>query len=269
MKKSCLPAAFCALLSLLLLTGCQDEAQFRALNEQIRALESSQGQSKAELNRLQIQMRSLQLERDKIKEERDKLQSQIDEAQKALESIQKDFEEYKNQYRLSIRRRAPGMELDVVEIDGKRFEKVKIRELTEESLTFMHQAGTMSVNLSQLKPDMQERFGYQKAAPVMALTRDGVRNQGGVELDHEVRMVENRLLEVRKEMGDLQRKLVEANHAVKIEENKREGGNPTLHQQAVAALRVKLNQLEVEHQNLTQRSRELSHRVRMNQLRVR
>lgn len=251
------------LASCLLLTGCQDEAQIRALSDQIRSLESLQGQSKAELNRLQIQMRSLQIERDKIKEERDKLQSQIDEAQKALEAIRKDFEEYKQQYRLSIRQRAPGMELDQLEIDGKTFENIRIRALTEDSLTFLHSAGTMSVNLSQLKPEMQERFGYQAAMPVMAF-KSGT---GAKDIEREARQVEDRLTQIKTEMGNLQRKLSEMNLAVHNEARKENGGNPTPFRETAAAIRVKLNELEVEHQALNNRSRELLHQIRINRLR--
>ena len=248
----------------MLLSSCQDDAQIRMLGDQIRALESSQAQSKAEMNRLQLQMRSVQAERDKLKEEKDKLQSQLDEATKALESVQKDFADYKNQYKLSIRRRAPGMELDMVEVDGKKYDKVKVRELTDTALTFMHQAGTMSVPLSQLKPDMQARLGYEKAVPVMATGR----KSGGtvMAVDQEMEQSEKRVAELRTKLTNLQRNVAEENMKI-FQAQSTEGGNPTLHRQAVAAMQVQINELDVELQGLMRRRTELANELRKKQMR--
>ena len=250
----------------LLLSSCQDDAQFRALNDQIRALESSQAQSKAEMSRLQMQMRSLQTERDKIKEERDKLESQVKEAANALDSVKKDFENYKQQYKVSIRKRAPGMLLEMVEVEGKRFENVKIRELTDSSLVFMHQAGTMSVQLSELKPDMQARLGYQPASTQAIMASRKAGEAKGVDLDDEFKQVDQRLAEVKREMAGLQRQLMDVSTAVIRETNKIDG-DPTVHRSAEAAIRVRLNELEITHKTLNQRSQELAQQIRLSRSR--
>lgn len=250
----------------LLLASCQDDAQFRALNDQIRALESAQAQSKAEMSRLQMQMRSLQAERDKIQAERDKLEGQMQEATNALESVKKDFENYKQQYKVSIRKRAPGMLLELVEVEGKRFENVKVRELTDSSLVFMHQAGTMSVQLSELKPDMQERLGYQPASTQAIMATRKAGSTQGVDLDGEFKQVDERLAEVKKEISALQRQLQEVLTAVIRETNKIDG-DPTVHRSAEAAIRVRLNELDVTQKTLFQRSQELAHQIRMSRSR--
>lgn len=243
-----------------LLSGCQDEAQIRALGDQIRALEGIQAQTKAEMNRLQLQMRSVQAERDKLKEEREKLESQMNEAKKALESIQKDFADYKAQYKLSIRRRAPGMELEVVEVDGKKFERVRVRELTDVSLTFMHPAGTMSVPLKQLKPDLQKRLGFEQGVPVMAAAKpDGV--EGGVAMDQQMAGLGNRIMELRAKISNLERNAAdEFRKALAAESN--EGADPTIHRQAEAAMRVQINELEVELNGVQKRRMDLQQKMR-------
>ncbi len=246
----------------LALSSCQDDAQLRVLNDQIRALEAAQGHAKAEMNRVQMQMRSLQTERDKIKEERDKLEAQIDEARKALDSIQKDFDDYRAQYKLSIRKRAPGMELEVVEVDGKRFENVRIRELTEDSMIFMHGAGTMSVNLSQLKPEMQRRLGYEVLKSVMAAAKTGA----GDDLEAQARRVDEKLNKLLKERELMQKEFYTANLAIQVEERKTEG-NPTVHRGAAAAMQVKLNEMDVELKSLQAQQRDLGYRLRASRLR--
>lgn len=250
----------------MLLSSCQDEAQIRALGDQIRSLESSQAQSKAEMNRLQLQMRSVQAERDKLKEEKDKFQSQLDEATKALEAIQKDFAEYKNQYKLSIRRRAPGMELEMVEVDGKKYEKVKVRELTDSALTFMHQAGTMSVQLSQLKPDMQARLGYEKGVPVMANGGSAAGLGSNMALDQEMDQTEKRIAVLRTQLSNLKRKIGDENLKAH-NANYAGASDPTIHRQAAAAMQVQVNELDVELNTLVKRRSELANAIRMKQLR--
>jgi predicted RNase H-like nuclease (RuvC/YqgF family) len=252
--------------SMIVLCSCQDDAQIRSLGEQIRALESSQAQAKAEMNRLQLQMRSVQAERDKLKEEKDKFQSQLDEATKALEAIQNDFAEYKNQYKLSIRKRAPGMELDMVEVDGKKFEKVKIRELTDTALIFMHQAGTMSVPLNQLKPEMQVRLGFEQGVPVMAGIKGGRGQSSGMALDQEMDQVEKRIALQRTKLSNLQRNAALENLKAHNASFK-QGGDPTIHRQAVAAMQVQINEVEVELNGLVKRRSELANDLRMKQLR--
>jgi hypothetical protein len=250
------------LASVLLLSSCQDDAQVRAMSDQIRALEMAQGQSKAELSRVQLQMRSLQAERDKIKEEKEKLQLQIEEAKRAAESIKKDFDDYKQQYKLSIRKRAPGMELELVEVDGKKFEQVKIRELTETTITFMHAAGTMSASLKQLTPELQAKLGFETAMPVMA----NLGNSGGagndLGIDQELDATNKKLTAVTARVSNLQRSMQDANRRARDAEVNT-GEDPTIHRQAAAAYQVQINEAEVEMRGLQALSRQLAEKQRM------
>lgn len=249
------------LLVALLMTSCRDDAQLRAMSEQIRALEMTQNQSKAELSRVQLQMRALQAERDKIKEEKEKLQQQIQEAQRAAESIKKDFEDYKQQYKLSIRKRAPGMELEMVEVDGKMFRNVKIRELTDTQVTFMHASGTLSASLNQLPLAMQTLFGYESGVSVMAKnTASAGTNGSGIGIEQELANVNRKLNDVTAKIITLQRSL---NSAVRrARDSEAVGGSDSaVHRQAAAAYQVQINEAEVEQRNLQLQSRKLAEQL--------
>jgi hypothetical protein len=156
------------------------------------------------------------------------------------------------------------MELDLVEVDGKKYEKVKVRELTEASLTFMHQAGTMSVPLNQLKPDMQMRLGYDKGVPVMAMSKGAGGVSGGVGLDQEMEEVEKKITQIRAQLGTMKRTLTEETVKVRSAEITA-GGDPTIHRQAAAALQVQINVSEVELQGLMNKRLDLTNKLRMKQ----
>jgi chromosome segregation ATPase len=246
--------------------GCQDNAQVRALSDQIRAMEASQGQARAELNRLQLQLRSLQSERDKVREEKEKLQLQVDEAKKALEGIQKEFEDYKKQYKLSIRKRAPGMELGQIEVDGRQFEGVKIRELTESSLTFMHLSGTMSVPLAQLKPELQRQLGYEEGVKVMAgITRKTGLAAGGVARDQQLAELEAKITDGNKQLAKMRGQLQELEARIRTAEVN--GVNATAERQSAAALNININELEVAVRNWVPQRDQIRFQMREQQVR--
>jgi len=162
----------------LLLGGCRDEAQIRMLGDQIRALEGNEKQRAQELEALKVQIQGLEEERAQLREEREAMLPKVEAAEEALKALQEQFAAYKAQYKLSIRKRAPGMELGLVEVLGKRFEQVRVRQLTEEALIFAHATGTTSVPLSQLKPELQTRLGYEAPVPVMARSAGGLGGGG-------------------------------------------------------------------------------------------
>jgi outer membrane murein-binding lipoprotein Lpp len=151
-----------------ILCGCRDEKQIRLLGEQIRGLERVEEQRSAQIEELNKQVRALEGERGRLKEEGEAMLPKVKAAEEALKALQEEFAKYKSQYKLSIRKRAPGMELGEVEVQGKRFEGVKVRQLTEEALIFVHEKGTTSVPLSQLKAELQTRLGYEMAAPFVS-----------------------------------------------------------------------------------------------------
>jgi hypothetical protein len=243
------------------LCSCQDDAQLRLLGDQVRGLESIQAQSKAEMARLQLQMKAVQAERDKLKAERDKLQSQMDEAAKALEAIRKDFTDYKAQYKVSIRKRAPGMELEVVEFEGKKFERVRVRELTDSNLTFMHQSGTMSVPLNRLSPTLQSRLGYEKAMPVMAVTKEAASITEGVGLDQQMEEIDYGVVRLRGQLESMRRAFADENSKVQqaLTVN---NSDPTLHRHAAAALQVRINEGDVELAGLLKKKALLEEKLR-------
>jgi hypothetical protein len=168
MKCFLLPGWFWTILLGVILCGCRDEKQLRLLGEQIRAMERVEAQSATQIEELKKQVRALEDEGRQLKEEGEAMLPKVKAAEEALKVLQEEFAKYKSQYKLSIRKRAPGMELEEVEVQGKRFEHVKVRQLTEEALIFVHGNGTTSVPLSQLKSELQTRLGYEMVVPLIS-----------------------------------------------------------------------------------------------------
>jgi predicted nucleic acid-binding Zn-ribbon protein len=185
------------------LSACSDNTQVRLLNEQIRALEAAQNQSKQEMDRTRLQLKSLENERNKLKEERDKLEQQTQEAQKALEGLRKDFEAYRNQYKISIRKSAPGMQIAKLEIDGKTYENITVRELTEDLLTFHHQNGSAKAALSQLNAELQTRFGYDSSPKLDESISSAMKSQNMETVENAISKSQARLAILTKQQTDL------------------------------------------------------------------
>jgi hypothetical protein len=153
------------------------------------------------------------------------------------------------------------MELEMVEIDGRKFERVKIRELTESNLTFMHQAGTMSVPLNRLNPSLQTRLGFERAVPVMAVNKTSTSNTEGVGFDEQLEEIDYEVVRLRGQLESMRRAFAEENNNVQkalVITN----SDPTLHRHAAAALQVRINESDVELASLLKRKAQVEERMR-------
>ncbi len=156
----------------LVLSSCnQDDSQSALLREEIKALEDRQTQAQGELSRLKLQMNTITKEKDVLKEQNIKLEADLDAAGKALENLEKEFTSYRSQYKLSIRERAPGMSIGNFVADGKTFMNVKVRQVTEDMIAFLHDAGTDKVRWESLPQNLQDMFAYEKPGQSRYVTR--------------------------------------------------------------------------------------------------
>ncbi len=180
-----LPLAF-------LLTACNssDNGRAQALQSEIDALTQKQFETQQAAKRLQGQIEASRLERTKLETERDKVSAERDAAKKEVEQMKKEFENYKTLYKVSIRRRAPGMKLEDFAIDGKVFQQVTMLELTESTVNFTHNAGVKKIELKQLPFHLQAILGFsepedtpREVAVSSTLTTKQVRDKNRLELD--------------------------------------------------------------------------------------
>lgn len=224
------------------LTGCGDDAQMQAMANQVQALESAQGRSRAELSKMQLQIKALEAENAKLKGEREQLKERAIEVERSLDATTKDFENFKNQYKLSIRQRAPGMELTMVDLAGKKFDRVRIRELNDTTLTVMHDAGTMSVPLSELQPELQERLGYGATYEVV---KKVVKTEMTVsEAQEEFESLDRQIMNMRKDFSEMRSAMNDANR--NAQKAKVSGQDPIPFQKQAAEYQVKLNESDVK-----------------------
>ena len=58
---------------------------------------------------------------------------------------------------------APARADDLVTIKGKRYEKVRVTEITPVTIAFTHSSGVARLPFTELGPDVQKKFGYDEA----------------------------------------------------------------------------------------------------------
>jgi chromosome segregation ATPase len=156
-------AAIASTLFLMTLASCNpDDSHSAMLKNEIKSLEDKHNQTQGELLRLKAQMTSLTKEKELLKEQKVKLEADLEAAGKALENLDKEFSSYRSQYKLSILERAPGMSLGNFVAEGKTYINVKVREVTDEVIAFMHESGTDKVRWESLPQNLQDLFGYEK-----------------------------------------------------------------------------------------------------------
>lgn len=94
-------------------------------------------------------------------------------AQADQAALAREFSEYRNQYRLSIQKRAPGMDIGSVNLAGTTYNGVRVKALDAWELSFMHAGGAGRVALKDLSGELKELFAFDpnagpKPQPVVA-----------------------------------------------------------------------------------------------------
>jgi len=266
---------FLSLAITLILAGCrEDMSKIQSLQDEIRAVEEKEFKSRQELTRLKNQVSSMEAERDKLKEDKTKLESEVEAAKKGLETMKKQFEDYKSQYKISIRKRAPGMMLGDMVVDGRSYKNVKIREVQDDGIYIGHEGGLTNVKWSQVPEalrftlaqsdpspirESKEEMTYQTSqiasAPEKKLTREDHQK---LIAEHEsyVSEIETQLKEHNKEILDLKKEM-SMNQAARTQAMRK--NLPVVDiELAINACQVKITQLESEVDFLEVKKRGLS-----------
>lgn len=249
-----------AVVAVALLSSCRDDAHVQALQDEIRSLTERQGQVQGELNRIKTQMNSLSAERDQLKQEKAALEADLESARKNLEALQRDFAAYKAQYKISMRERAPGMQLGSLIVDGRTYQNVRVREATEELLAIIHDGGTMKFPWPSLPEQLQRLFGHQSnAVPVMVAVASAGR-QSQVDPEKQAMDFDAAMLDLQKQIGEKNRQIkqvyedMQANGTATTEARARKDEDRLLTlERARRAYEAQLTKLRAELRTLTER----------------
>ena len=150
------------------LAGCEeDAARVQALQDEVKALEEKDFKTRQELTRLKSQTSALESEREKLKEEKSKLEGEVEAARKNLDAMKKQFEDYKSQYKVSIRKKAGGMDLGDLLVEGRAYKNVKVREVQDDSVYVSHEGGLTNFPWRQLSEKLQFLFAYRDPSPII------------------------------------------------------------------------------------------------------
>ncbi len=206
----------------LMLSQCDNGpgARIKGLREEIEALNHQKYEKQQQINRLQSQIDASRAEKKKLEEEKTKAEDERETTQKQLEQIKRDFDNYKNQYKLSMQKREPGLPLtDFVSSDGKSYQHVVLREITESQVNFTHDGGIMKLHYKQLPENLQAMLGFlieppKAAHEVKTMSNRQINTQRRTERDNAINEAEQKLRGLRDQRVNSMRQQNQLNLAI-------------------------------------------------------
>lgn len=161
--RQCLSATIASSLALML-CQCDDggaNIKIKGLKDELDQLNHQHYETQQQVSRLQSQIEASRAERKKLEEEKAKVEVDRESAQKDLQQLQRDFETYKTKYKLSMRQRAPGLEVgNFTSADGKSYQRVVLKEITDTQVNFTHDGGIMKLHYKDLPESLQDMLGF-------------------------------------------------------------------------------------------------------------
>lgn len=141
------------------LVGCNRESiDFSLLHEELDELrercervERSAGELRKELRLVSEMQGKLNTELNQGRVARKQMEDEVKQTAVA-------FESYRMGYRDGIRKKAKGMSFSAMEMDGRRFIDVVIRELSDAEMTFQHRDGISRVESQKLPAEIKDLF---------------------------------------------------------------------------------------------------------------
>lgn len=219
-------------LLVLLLCQCDDggaNIKIKGLRDEIDQLNHQNYETQQQVTRLQSQIEASRNERKKLEEEKAKVESERESAQKDLQQLQKDFETYKSKYKLSMRQRAPGLEVgNFTSADGKSYQHVVLKEITDSQVNFTHDGGIMKLHYKDLPETLQDMLGFlieDKPAEVRDIKTLSPRQQNNharAERDTAIITIEESLMSLRLRKTPLLRNIGQTEEAIKRAKEKDE-----------------------------------------------
>ncbi len=151
------------LLGGLLLAGCVPAGQYEKLGEDYELQGQQIFELKEENDRLNKSTKSLTKEVEELREKAKQLE-ELEALKQELETIKKEFLDYKEKYRLGVRKKAVGTDLgQLVTRDGRRYENAIVRGFTETEMLISHRAGLATIDFKNLSGDLQKQYLFSEA----------------------------------------------------------------------------------------------------------
>lgn len=118
-----------------------------------------------------------QAQLEQYKSQVEQAKSTLDAAQKKqqeeIQQLQQQFEEYKQKYKVSVRQKAVGEQLEVLRTNGGiEFKQVKITNVNPAQITFLHSNGVGRVLFTDLSEEWRDRFQYDAVEAVEFKKKD-------------------------------------------------------------------------------------------------
>ena len=206
--QAALPFRLLFILAILTLPSCKDDEHLSQLQEEVRTLSDQQNQARSETNRLKAQLDSLGKERDALKADRARLDAEVETLRKTLDQLQRDFTDYRSKYRISMREKAPGMDLGDIVVDGRTYRKVKVREATEDLLSILHDSGLQKFAWNVLPVEIRKLFGLEEPGEHVMINYAAKKTEASPpSLDEMVKRRDAELMDIQKQIGGTQSEL--------------------------------------------------------------
>lgn len=241
-------------LFVLLLCQCDDggaNTKIKGLRDEIDQLNHQNYETQQQVTRLQSQIEASRNERKKLEEEKAKVEADRESAQKDLQQLQRDFETYKAKYKLSMRQRAPGLDVgNFTTADGKSYQHVVLKEITDSQVNFTHDGGIMKLHYKDLPESLQDMLGFliedkpAEVRDIKTLSPKQQNAQARAERDSAIGLIEESLTSMRSRKAPLVRNISQVEEALK--KAKDTGENITLLEASLQKYKLLLKQLDSE-----------------------
>ncbi|MGK0185327.1 MAG: peptidoglycan hydrolase CwlO-like protein [Verrucomicrobiales bacterium] len=166
----------------LALTGCKEEptntggSNDGPLQERLETAEEKAGLIKEELDDLKAEAKDLKKKADEEKKTQEnnvvELQKKLREAKQANEALQEEFDTYQEDYKVSVRQNAKGVELGNVALSsGRNYTGVVVSKWTPAALRVTHEGGNATIPFEELPATIQTVFLYDKVETAALLAQ--------------------------------------------------------------------------------------------------
>ena len=151
----------CLIGSGLLLSSCErEQISLGDLESRLEKLESSFSVVKKTANQLRRDLAVVTETRSKLEVEADASRSAVLQIKADRDALVQSFVSYRTEYHDSIIKRATGMELGNLTVDGVTYEGARVKSLDPWELAVQHYAGVTRIDLVDLPENLQALLGY-------------------------------------------------------------------------------------------------------------
>jgi septal ring factor EnvC (AmiA/AmiB activator) len=244
--------ALLPLLAVLALSACGDPnaAKAKALQVEIDQLHQNILQAQQSVRKLETQVNAAKAERQKLEAEKVKATEEKSTTESELKKLQDEFNAYKAKYKVSMREKVPGLQLEAFATGTASYAAVKVTEWTDFLIKFTHSRGTASLSLHELPESLKDKLGLSEAhepwqhplareAPL--LSRESVSHEYNVS----VQSVRDRLAQIDEDVRQSQKSLGELEQIVSLARGNNGQVSAKVHT-GIAQLNLRISQLQAQ-----------------------